>query len=107
MKELPGQGMLIVFFCLNYIIICAFLLSATWCFFFQTDGNAWLEARFSDKQSWERDFQNLSLSEMQSMTSKMLQIAAVLSIIGSVINFLIIYYSMKIAMAFETIHTVV
>jgi len=37
----------------------------------------------------------------------MLQIAAVLSITASVINFMIIYYSMKISMAFESIHTVV
>jgi hypothetical protein len=37
----------------------------------------------------------------------MLQIAGVLSISISVINFIIIYYSMKISMAFETIHTVV
>lgn len=37
----------------------------------------------------------------------MLQIAGVLSISISVINFIIIFYSMKISMAFETIHTVV
>jgi hypothetical protein len=49
MKELPGQPMMIVFFCLNYIIICGFLLAGTWCFLFQKDGNAWLEGRYSDR----------------------------------------------------------
>ena len=44
---------------------------------------------------------------MQSKTSKMLQIAGLLSFSISVINFIIIYYSMKISMAFEMIHTAV
>jgi hypothetical protein len=68
MKERPGQNMLIIFFYFNYMIICVFLLFGTWCFFYQSDANAWLEARFSDKATWDKDFNGESLSSMQAYT---------------------------------------
>jgi hypothetical protein len=89
------------------MLICTFLLFGTWCFFYQDDAISWLEARFSDKAAWEKDFGPESLSSIQSYTKNILSAAGVLSIAVSVINFACIYFGMKISMAFETIHTMI
>ena len=105
-KVRPGQDALTLFFYLSFILICAFLLFGTWCFFFQDDATAWLESKYSDKESWEKEFSGLSLFAVQNNVKTVLSISGVLSIFGALINFACIYYSMKISMAFEAIHTI-
>lgn len=58
MKVNPGQNTLILFFYFNFILICSFLLFGTWSFFYQNDATTWLEARFSDKNTWEQEYGN-------------------------------------------------
>ena len=62
MRESPGQGALLLFFYFNFMLFCAFLLFGTWCFFYQDDANSWLEAKYSDKVAWEKDFKGISLA---------------------------------------------
>jgi hypothetical protein len=45
-KDSPGQGLLLVFFYFNFLLFCAYLLFGTWCFFYQDDATAWLEAKY-------------------------------------------------------------
>lgn len=108
MKESPGQDALVLFFYFNFMLICFFLLFGTWCFFYQDDAIAWLEGKYSDKEAWDRDFpENTSLASVQNNIKLLLTISGVLSLFVALINFACIYYSMKISMAFETIHTIV
>jgi len=107
MKVNPGQNTLILFFYFNFILICSFLLFGTWCFFYQNDATTWLEARFSDKATWEQEYGNQSLSEVQTSTKNILSISGALSITVALINFACIYHGMKISMTFESIHTIV
>ncbi len=59
MKESPGQEALLIFFYFNYVLFCAFVLFGTLCFFYQDDATSWLEAKYSDKVSWEKDFKGI------------------------------------------------
>lgn len=79
----------------------------TWCFFYQDDATTWLEAKYADKASWERDFKGISLATVQNNLKLILTIAGVFSLIVGIINFACIYYAMKISVFFETIHTIV
>jgi hypothetical protein len=107
MKKSPGQEALLIFFYFNFVLFCAFLLFGTWCFFYQDDATAWLEAKYADKSSWERDFKGIKLDTVQNNLKLLLSIAGVLSLVVGAINFACIYYAMKISVFFETIHTIV
>lgn len=62
MKTQPGQHALLIFFYFNFVLFCAYLLVGTWCFLYQDDAVSWLEAKYTDKVSWERDFKGISLA---------------------------------------------
>lgn len=107
MKESPGQEALLIFFYFNFLLFCSFLLFGTWSFFYQDDATAWLEAKYSDKESWEKDFKGISLATVQNNIKLILTIAGILSYLVAINTFTCIIYSLKISMAFETIHTIV
>ena len=98
---------LLIFFYFNFLLFCSFLLFGTWCFFYQDDATAWLEAKYTDKESWEKDFKGISLATVQNNIRLILTTAGILSILVGIITFGCIYIGMKISMAFETIHTIV
>lgn len=89
------------------MLFCAFLLFGTWCFFYQDDATAWLEAKYTDKESWERDFKGISLATVQNNIKLILTIAGIFTILVAIVTFACIYYAMKISLFFETIHTIV
>ena len=101
MRESPGQAALLLFFYFNFMLFCAFLLFGTWCFFYQDDANAWLEAKYSDKAAWEKDFKGISLAVVQNNLRLILTIAGVCCLIAAISCFLVIRVSMKITMQFE------
>lgn len=107
MKARPGQDSLIVYFYLNFVLICAYLLFGTWCFFYQDDATAYLEARYADKQVWDSEYSGAQLSTVQENIKLMLTVCGVISLVMTTLNFASTFLSMKIAMAFETIHTIV
>lgn len=66
-----------------------------------------MDAKYADKASWEKDFKGISLKIVQDNLKLILSIAGVLSLTVGIVNFACIYYSMKISVYFENIHTIV
>jgi len=83
------------------------MLFGTWCSFYQDNATAWLEARYADKASWETDFKGISLATVLSNFKLILTIAGICAYVVAFVCFSCIYLSLKISMAFETIHTII
>ena len=79
----------------------------TWCLFYHDDATAWLEAKFADHATWERDFKGVHLDSVKNNLTLILSIAGALSLFVAVFNFACIHYAIKISLFFETIHTIV
>lgn len=107
MKESPGQEALLIYFYFNFILFASFLLFGTWCTFFQDDASAFLDARWANKASWEEDFKGETLGTAKDQLRLVLSIAGTCAFLITIISFVIVRQSLKISMAFETIHTVV
>ncbi len=98
---------MLVFFYFIFVLFSAFLLFGTWCCFYQDDSIAWLEAKYADKESWEMDFKGISLSTVQGNLRLILTMAGIGAYFVAFVCFACIHLSLKISMAFETIHTIV
>ena len=103
-KEFPGQGLLLLFLYLSFIIFCVFLYESTWCLLYEEETGAYLA-----RQSLhiDIDLKNLTL---ETLTAKenvkfILLIAGSIAILGAVAAFTVIQKSVKIAWAHTTLNT--
>jgi hypothetical protein len=107
MKESPGQEYLLLFFYFNFVLFSIYTLFGTFCIFYQQDATAWLEAKYLDKHSWDSDFKGLKLRNVSNHVQMILTLAGIAAYLVAFLNFSCLYISLKISMAFETIHTII
>ena len=105
-KEFPGQGLLLLFLYLSFLIFCVFLYESTWCLLYQEETEAYIV-----RQSYiDIDFKNLKNLSLDTLTAKqniklILIIAGSIAILGAVAAFTVIQKSVKIAWAHTTLNT--
>ena len=103
-KEFPGQGLLLLFLYLSFIIFCVFLYLSTWCLLYEEETGATLA-----RQSLHIDIELKNLT-LETLTAKenvkfILLIAGSIAILGAVAAFTVIQKSVKIAWAHTTLNT--
>ena len=89
-KEFPGQGLLLLFLYLSFVIFCLFLYESTWCLLYQEETEAYIE-----RQTYQIDFENLKNFSLETLTNKqniklILLIAGSIAILGAVATFTVI-----------------
>lgn len=103
-KEFPGQGLLLFYLYMSFIIFCLFLYESTWCLLYQEE-----TANYIARQSFhiDIDFKDLSIEKLTTKQNirAVILIAGTIAILGAVAAITVIQKSIKIAWTHTTLNT--